>query len=664
MIQWWRDLSVAKKLYSVVGLMATMIAAELFTLVFAMNTLSSVRAMVEGEGLWSKSQKDAILSLYQYGLSGSEDDYENFKKNLRIPMGDRKARLEMLQAKPDNAVIRGGFLEGGNHPNDIDGMIRLLMRFHQISYIKTAVSAWTSADGELDKLLAVAKDMHESIQKDGKNSPRVKQALLQVEKINANLTRLETTFSSSLGAGSRWLEGLLMTVLALTVLTIEGTGLFLTFRFSRNLNRSLEELTDVAKQVGAGNFSKRAPVHSRDELGQLAVSLNNMTEELRVSIGEKQQAESANQIKSIFLANMSHEIRTPLGIILGFNEVLRTQNVSKEESKRYLEIIDNTGKNLSRIINDILDISKVEAGYLETEVETFSVLELFAELKIFFQFKAGQGKNEIVIHRHPKAPDKITTDRLRLRQILTNLMSNALRFTENGVITLDYKADEDRLSFAVNDTGIGLQPDQIQKLFGLFSQADQSTTRKYGGTGLGLVLSKKLAEALGGDVALVRTAPGEGSTFVATIRNNIAKTKEEKTQNVQEALTANVENLKGKRLLVVDDSLDNQLLVKLLLAKHEMLVDSANNGEQGALKALNGDYDAILMDIQMPILDGYQATSRLREQGYRKPIIALTANAMKEDWRRSLAAGCNDYLTKPIEGAKLVSTIAKNIKPK
>lgn len=663
MLQWWKDLSVSKKLYAVVGLMATLIALELFSLLFAMNTLSSVRAFVEGEGLWSKAQKDAIVTLYQYSLSGDPADYDKFRSALQIPMGDRKARLEMLKPNASHEVIRQGFIEGGNHTNDVDGMIDLLQRFHKISYIHSAISAWTEADNELDKLLLLAEDMKATISKDGVRSQKISASRHEIAKINGNLTRLENMFSSSLGAGSRWLETLLITVLALTVLTVEGTGLYLTFRFSRNLNRSLKELMTTAKQVGSGNFSMRAPVHSKDELGQLAVALNEMTDELRASVGERKQAESASQIKSIFLANMSHEIRTPLGIILGFNEILRTQDLSREERDRYMDIIDKTGKNLSRIVNDILDISKVEAGHLETEIQSFPVEDLFNELKTFFEFKAAKSNNKLVLRRNPSAPGIIATDRLRLRQVLTNLLGNALRFTENGTITLTYDSSGDVLRFAIADTGIGLHPNQISKLFGLFSQADQSTTRKYGGTGLGLVLSRRLAEALGGDVVLERTGPGEGSTFVATIRNEPEKVKEYYDSS-QEDLPSNAETLKGKRLLVVDDSTDNQLLVNVLLGKYGIEVHSADNGEQGATKAMKGNFDIVLMDIQMPVLDGYQATERLREQGYRKPIIALTANAMKEDWKRCLEAGCNDYLTKPIDASKLVAAIARNIRTK
>lgn len=638
--------------------MALLIAMELLTLIFAMKTLSSVRAFVEGEGLWSKSQKDAMHSLYQYALTGEEERYEEFQKYLEIPMGDRMARLEMMKPEHDREIIRQGFLQGGNHSSDIDGMIDLLLRFNQISYIHEAISAWTQADLALDELLVVAEKLRFSIRTESRNSPKVAEYLKQISEINTRLTVLETAFSSSLGAGSRWLEQILMTVLALTVLTIEGTGLLLTFKFSQNLNRSLRELMETAKQVGRGNFSLKVPVHSKDELGQLAEALNEMIEELRTSIGERKQAESASQIKSIFLANMSHEIRTPLGVILGFVDVLKEHRLSREEEMKYLGIIEQTGKNLSRIINDILDISKVESGHLEPEIQAFGIDDLFGELMILFQMKAQQGNNKIVFKVDENAPLEIATDRLRLQQILMNLLSNALRFTESGQIIVRYKSEGSRLLFSITDTGIGLNPEQVKKLFGLFSQADQSTTRKYGGTDLGLVLSQKLARALGGDIELTRTAPGEGSTFLVTIQNEIEKiSPDDVIRNAANVASFDPQQLKDARVLVVDDSLDNQLLLKVLLAKHGVIVDTADNGEQGATKAMKGNFDIVLMDIQMPVLDGYSATTRLRENGYRKPIIALTANAMKEDWKRCMAAGCNDYLTKPIEATKLMRMI-------
>lgn len=661
MFNWWHNLSVSKKLYAVVGLMAVLIATELLTLLFAMNILSSVRAFVEGEGLWSKAQKNAIHSLYQYALHGEEKYLREFESNLEIPMGDRMARLELEKPDFNVEIVREGFLRGGNHPNDLDGMIRLLTRFHQISYIRNAVAAWTQADLLLDELKVAASEIQKSLQAPQKDVMKIREVLTRVAEINIILTKLEGEFSASLGAGSRWLEQVLMTILVLVVLTIEISGLTLTFLFSRNLNRTLKEVMTTANEVGKGNFDMRAPVHSQDELGQLASSLNRMIDDLKKNIGQRKQAESANQVKSIFLANMSHEIRTPLGVILGFVEVLKDPNLPQTERLKYLEIIESTGQNLSRIINDILDISKVESGHVELEFTKFSIEELFAELKVLFRFKAEQKNNQIIFEVASNSKKEVITDRLRLQQVLMNLISNALRFTENGRVQISYSSLGTKLSFRVQDTGIGLTEEQTSKLFALFSQADQSITRKYGGTGLGLVLSKKLAKLLGGDVILEKTTPNQGSTFLATIENQEQAGLQNLFVSTGMPEFDEAETLKGKKVLVVDDSAENQLLLKVYLTKMGMIVQDAPNGEIGIKKALAENYDIVLMDIQMPVLDGYSATEQLRARGYKKPIVALTANAMKEDRERSLRAGCNDYITKPIESARLMKTLAQNL---
>lgn len=661
MIRWWRDLSVSTKLYAVVGLMATLIALELFTLMFAMRTLSSVRAFVNGEGVWSKAQKNAIQSLYLYAIYEDEKFYREFHKQLEVPKGDRIARLEILKPNYNHQLVRDGFIQGGNHPDDIDAMISLIRRFHEVSYLRDAIVAWTSADILMDDLNRVAEDIHQGVLSKGSDSEKLRKSMNRLAEINAEISALESVFSDSLGAGSRWLEGLLASILLLTVLTIESTGLLLTFRFGKNLNASLTELMSTANAVGQGDFSQRATVHSNDELGQLAMSVNTMIEDLQKNIGERQVAESANHLKSLFLANMSHEIRTPLGVILGFAEVLRDPHISQEDRLKYLEVIDRTGKNLSRIINDILDISKVESGHLELEQSKFNIEDLLYDLRVLFQLQAQERGNTIEFKIDDTALLSVNTDRLRLQQILVNLISNALRFTNNGKITLHYSSTNSELCFRITDTGIGLKPDQKQKLFALFTQADQSTTRKYGGTGLGLVLSKKLAQLLGGDVILEHTADGKGSTFLATVANcviEVAKTP----SAAQGAAPGNpLENLRGKKVLIVDDSEENKILLRVYLTKAGLKVDSAVNGAMGVEKALNDNFDLILMDIQMPIMDGYTATENLRSQGYQKPIIALTANAMKEDRQRSIAAGCNDYLTKPIDSSRLLNTIAKHV---
>jgi two-component system, sensor histidine kinase len=446
----------------------------------------------------------------------------------------------------------------------------------------------------------------------------------------------------------------------LTVLTIESTGLFLTFRFGRNLNSTLKELTETTTAVGQGNFSLRATVRSNDELGQLASSVNKMIDDLKKNIGERKEAESANQVKSLFLANMSHEIRTPLGVILGFAEALKDPQLSEHDRTNYLEVIERTGRNLSRIINDILDISKVESGHLEVEHAAFPLQELLADLHLLFQLQAQERNNVIHFFIEPNTPEKINTDRLRLQQILVNLISNALRFTHEGDITLNCSFQNNLWHFRVSDTGIGLNDDQQKKLFTIFSQADQSTTRKYGGTGLGLVLSKRLAQILGGDVILEKTAIGKGSAFLATVKE--ASAELEKTPTTEKKSTVStVESLRGKHILVVDDSEENQILIRFYLTKAGLEVQSAANGAMGVEKAMKNNFDLILMDIQMPIMDGYTATKTLRAAGYKKPIIALTANAMKEDRQRSLESGCHDYLTKPINSTRLLEALAKHI---
>jgi two-component system, sensor histidine kinase len=613
----WQDLSVSKKLYAVVGLMAILIALELLTLLFAMNTLSAVRALVNGEGVWSKSQKNAIQSLYLYAIYQEEQYYTEFNNYLAVPKGDRLARHELMKPDYDYEIVKKGFMQGGNHPSDIDGMIHLLRRFYTVSYLNSAIVAWAGADILIDELIRIAEDLHQEIQAGHFDRNRLRKSIDRVSAINAEISILENAFSESLGAGSRWLESVLMSILLLTVLTIGSAGLYLTFRFGRDLKKN---------------------------------------------IGDRKEAESANQFKSLFLANMSHEIRTPLGVILGFAEALKDPLMSAADRTNYLEVIERTGKSLSRIINDILDLSKVESGHLEVENTTFPLQELIDELQLLFQLQAQERGNILKFQIQPTAPLTVFSDRLRLQQILMNLISNALRFTHEGEITVTCSYHGNTWLFRVTDTGIGLDEEQKKKLFTLFSQADQSTTRKYGGTGLGLVLSKRLAELLDGDVILETTTLNKGSSFMASVSETISPSQEPSaTKQNTLANGSSVEHLRGKHILIVDDSEENQILLRFYLMKAGLEVQSAANGAMGVEKALKNNFDLVLMDIQMPIMDGYTATKTLRATGYTKPIIALTANAMKEDRERSIVSGCHDYLTKPINSTRLLTALAKHI---
>lgn len=661
MRNWWKDLSVSTKLYAVVGLMAVLIAAELVTLLFAMNTLSSVRAFVEGEGLWSKAQKDAVQSLQQYAHTGESKYLADFHKALQVPLGDRKARTELEKTDPDIEVVRQGFIQGQIHPSDVDGVIYLLQNFQWFNYLNEAVEVWREADVELDALIAASERLRNHMETSPPNTAGVRATLAEIDGLNATLTEKEIRFSSLLGAGSRWLETSLLWVLLLTIVIVEGTGLFLTFKFSRNLSASLRELTDYVAVVGKGDFSREAPVRSKDELGQLATAVNRMTANLKASIGRRKAAESANQTKSMFLANMSHEIRTPLGVILGMIEILKDPTLPAGERANYIQIIERTGQNLTGIINDVLDISKVEAGHLMIEKAPFDVNEFVAELRTLLEFKAERTGNKLSISAEGDVPATIVSDRLRLRQIILNLVNNALKFTEDGKVMLTYGADQGSLWFRVTDTGIGIAKERQADLFQVFSQVDSSMTRKHDGTGLGLALSRRLAESMGGGLELERSEPDKGSTFRVVLPLELPSFATPHPLRAQQPDAITDAGLKGKRILLVDDSADNQTLIRVLLSRKGAHVDGAMNGLEGVRKARANEYDLVLMDIQMPILDGYEATRRLRQDGYLKPIVALTAHSMKEDRERCLNSGCNDYITKPIETVSFYRTITHHM---
>lgn len=375
----------------------------------------------------------------------------------------------------------------------------------------------------------------------------------------------------------------------------------------------------------------------------------------------KEQAESASQSKSAFLANMSHEIRTPLGAILGFAELLRD---SREEHERieYAQIIDRNGKVLTKLIDDILDLSKVEAGRLELEKLGFDLGSLVREVVSLFEDRAHRLGIELQLTFEPDAPGVIISDPTRLRQILINLLGNALKFTPKGRVRLRVSSRSTdgvrRAAFEISDTGVGMNAEQAARLFAPFSQADSSTTRRFGGSGLGLALSRRLARALGGDVTLDRCAPGEGSVFTATIEApaGASSAREERGELARQEFAAWIAARRA-HVLLVEDSPDNQMLVSVLLRKAGMEVDIANNGAEGVEKAVSDAYDVILMDMQMPVLDGYAATELLRSRGYEKPIVALTAHAMWEEHQRILKAGCDAHLTKPLNSDLLLRTI-------
>ncbi|MGA2060116.1 MAG: ATP-binding protein [Thermoguttaceae bacterium] len=402
-------------------------------------------------------------------------------------------------------------------------------------------------------------------------------------------------------------------------------------------------------------------------------------EELRKA---KEAAEAATLAKTVFLTNISHEIRTPMTAILGFAEML-LESIERPQDIVAANTIKRNGEYLLRIINDILDLSTIETGHFVSEQAKCSPRELIEDVVSMMKVRADAKGLPLLVEFAGPIPQSIRTDPIRLRQILINLIGNAIKFTEEGHICIQMRfiqseQNKPLLEYKIIDTGIGMSEDQINRLFEPFTQGDTTTSRKYVGMGLGLALSKRLAGMLGGDITF-SSAKGKGSTFVFTLgTGSLEGVRMLQTSDMHEAETSSLAGLAppvlpqmSGRILLVEDGLDNQRLLALILRKAGAKVTIVNNGKEALEKVIaeqkkylaeglqTSPFDVILMDMQMPEMDGYEATWRLREMGYSAPIIALTAHAMSHDREKCLGAGCDEYLTKPIDRDTLFSTVVR-----
>ena len=415
--------------------------------------------------------------------------------------------------------------------------------------------------------------------------------------------------------------------------------------------------------------------------------LHRLTEELRQdrdrALCGQEAAERASAVKGDFLATVSHEIRSVMTGILGFAEVLREEGDLSRAPKERIDAIDTIIRNsqlLLQIINDLLDLSKIEAGKFEIERIRCSPFQIVEDVRTLLSKRAVDKGVTLNVEYERSIPETIESDPTRLRQILINLVSNAIKFTEAGSVRVVVRlladgAPAPKIQFDVIDTGIGITEQQVAKLFQPFVQADCSTARKFGGTGLGLAISQRFAGQLGGDVT-VESTPGEGSLFRVTVTtgplDGVKRLDDPTTDTIAHretpaATKGDADRLDG-RILLAEDGPDNQRLIAHILRKAGAIVTVATNGKlalEAALAARDegNAFDVILMDMQMLVMDGYEATSLLRRKGYTGPIIALTANAMVSDREKCIQAGCDDYATKPINRTKLIGTILAHLSP-
>ncbi|MEM9622927.1 MAG: ATP-binding protein, partial [Pseudomonadota bacterium] len=398
-------------------------------------------------------------------------------------------------------------------------------------------------------------------------------------------------------------------------------------------------------------------------------SLIDISERIEREQADKQRqiAEAATVAKSEFLANMSHEIRTPMNAIVGFSKLTLDTNLDRKQHE-YLTSIRNAGENLLTLVSDVLDFSKIEAGKLTLEERPFRLDETLHEVERLFRTDARRKGLKLTlenrIHEHPDCPDSgaLIGDSLRLHQVLVNLLGNALKFTHSGGIEFGAQIISEPgiqpllLSFYVKDSGIGIAEEQAARLFDSFEQAESSTTRRFGGTGLGLTICKRLVEVMGGDIH-VQSSLGEGSEFTFTIQCGIPDPAAANPEPAAVARSSASNVLRNRNVLVAEDNPINQQLALEFLQRAGASVDIAETGRQAIAAATEGAYDVILMDIHMPQTDGLEATATIRQQNINTPIIAVSADALAERKDAAIAAGCDAYITKPIDFDLLITTL-------
>ncbi len=664
----WISPGIIRKFVFINFLLFVLATALTFLSMFAITLVSGLRAYIAGEGLYSRYQKDAVFYLRRYVQDGNESDYLKFSDDIRIPLDDGSAHRELEKASPDRNRAARYFREGRNSENDISSLVELFLRFHHFGFMSSAIQTWGESDEVVRQLADIGDKAHQRMLA-GHLSPRDKKDLVvRIDALNEHLISLENSFSHSLDAAS---TGILRSVFE-KLLIADFVLLALGFLFSSVLGRSVvREINEVAQAVGRiaeGDLSTRCAVKGSDELVRLAEGVNQMASSIEHAQKELKHARDnalqASRVKSEFLANMSHEIRTPLNVVLGYTDVLadHVDTQHDEEMKAHLDAIRRAGKRLYRTIQGILDFSKIGAQAFELRPQSIKLGPLLErhlqDVKILAERKNVRLR---CIIDEPQAT--VLFDEYCLSGALTNLLQNAIKFTDEGSVTAKLYRGADRLiKIAVIDTGIGIEPAYLVRIFEPFSQEQSGYTRPFEGNGLGLALTQSYLQLNGASVG-VESQKGHGSTF--TISFSADSELSLSTQKALESAATNGTTHKtGTRrpsILVVEDDADNQALIKTILKPHyEVRLASSADDARRELAAEGDPIELILMDFSLHgEEDGVTLTRNLRmDDRYKKiPMVALTAHAASEDRKLAMVTGFDAFLGKPVDREELFRTL-------
>ena len=681
--RWFRDVSIARKLYFTVGAMALLIGVELFVLLFSLNTLSSLRAYVGGEGLWSKAQKDAVFHLYRYGVARTDQDYRLFEQFMRVPLGDAKTRLELLKATPNLDVAREGFLEGRNHPDDVDGMISLFIDFSSISYIRKAINIWSDAQPMAEQLLTIAQKLREEIQSPHPSQDRIDQLLGSVYTIDQRLTTLEDQFSFTLGEGSRWLESVVLRLLFATALTVETTGLLLTFSVSKAIQQGLTSIIRAANAFSTGQLGTRAKVLSRDEIGVVASSFNEMADNLQKRVRELAELNRDKEHEIAERERAETELRAACVQLEATLRELKSQTAERlraEEMLRQSEKMKALGQLTGGIAHDFNNLLGVIIGSVEFLMDAVRNSPEHTELAREILNSALSGslltrRLLAVARNQPLRPQRVdlnallqdnvamlrrtlgeaihieatrspelwctSADPSQIGDALLNLALNARdAMPQGGSLTIEAAnfhldargaapyselRNDDYVVLTVADTGVGMSDAVVRQAVEPFF----TTKPPSAGSGLGLSMAYGFAKQSGGHLD-IESAVGVGTK----VRLYLPRANDD-TATVPGASQAAPAGPGGtEAILLVDDNEHLTAITRRHLAALGYTVASASSGPSALTIIESGQpVDLLFTDVVMPEgMSGHQlaATARRLRPGLRVLFATGYAGGMSE----------------------------------